>query len=96
MRYPNDNVGIVVLSNDETALRLIDIVKWCLSEVLLGLEHVDWESRFVLLTTRLLAPLAFQSLFSAILIFTPASRSFLSTKTDLFPPSSQQIPLKAR
>ena len=41
MRYPNDNVGIVVLSNDETALRLMDIVKWRLSEGLIRSEHVD-------------------------------------------------------
>lgn len=44
-RFPHDNLGIIVLSNDEHAYRLIDVVRWKIVDDILGLEDIDWEDR---------------------------------------------------
>lgn len=45
-RFPNDNLGIAVLSNDEEfGTALMDVVKWRLTEQILGLPEVDWNGR---------------------------------------------------
>ncbi|KAJ7581533.1 beta-lactamase/transpeptidase-like protein [Mycena floridula] len=45
-RFPNDDVGVIVLSNDENGDNLMETVRWRLSEDILGLERIDWESRY--------------------------------------------------
>ncbi|KAJ7581524.1 beta-lactamase/transpeptidase-like protein [Mycena floridula] len=45
-RFPNDGVGVIVLSNDENGASLVETVRWRLSEDILGLERIDWESRY--------------------------------------------------
>ncbi|KAF9005373.1 beta-lactamase/transpeptidase-like protein [Hymenopellis radicata] len=45
-RFPNDNLGLVLLSNDEDAYGLYDAVKWRIVEDVLQLPHIDWDSRF--------------------------------------------------
>jgi len=45
IRYPNDGLGIVVLTNDADAL-FHDVVKWRIAEDILGLPvRVDWNTR---------------------------------------------------
>ena len=46
-RFPNDNLGIAVLSNDEEfGTALFDVVKWHLAETILDLPlKVDWNGR---------------------------------------------------
>ncbi len=46
-RFPNDNLGLVLLSNDEDAYGLYDAVKWRIVEDVLALPHIDWDSRSV-------------------------------------------------
>ena len=44
-RYPNDNLAIAVLSNDDNANWLIEAVKWRITDEILGLNEIDWDSR---------------------------------------------------
>ena len=47
IRYPNDGLGIAVLTNDADAL-FHDAVKWRIAEEILGLPvRVDWNTRYV-------------------------------------------------
>ncbi|KAF9463775.1 beta-lactamase/transpeptidase-like protein [Collybia nuda] len=46
-RLPFDNVGVAVLTNDDDAgFIIMDIIRFRLVEVALGLKNVDWSSRF--------------------------------------------------
>ncbi|KAK7442199.1 hypothetical protein VKT23_016171 [Stygiomarasmius scandens] len=45
-RFPNDNLGLVILSNDEElGTEIHEIVRFKLAEHILGLETIDWRSR---------------------------------------------------
>jgi hypothetical protein len=46
-RYPADNLGVIVLSNDESDYFMIDVVRWRIVDEILGLDKIDWETRFV-------------------------------------------------
>ncbi|KAJ7510721.1 beta-lactamase/transpeptidase-like protein [Mycena galericulata] len=45
-RFPNDNLGVIVLSNDENGDPIIDAVKWRLVDQAFGLEPIDWARRY--------------------------------------------------
>jgi len=46
-RFINDNLGIVVLSNDEDfGSAIIETVKWRLADEILGLKKIDWHKRY--------------------------------------------------
>ncbi|KAJ6623649.1 beta-lactamase/transpeptidase-like protein [Mycena sp. CBHHK59/15] len=45
-RLTNDNLGIVVLSNDDNGVRVMEPVKFKIIDELLGLEPVDWAQRY--------------------------------------------------
>ncbi|KAF8626617.1 hypothetical protein AX15_004784 [Amanita polypyramis BW_CC] len=45
-RYPNDNLAIAFLSNDDNANWLIEAVKWRITDEILGLNEIDWDSRY--------------------------------------------------
>ncbi|KAF9463772.1 beta-lactamase/transpeptidase-like protein [Collybia nuda] len=46
-RLPFDNLGVAVLTNDnDSGFLFMEIIKYYLIEVALGLEHVDWNSRY--------------------------------------------------
>ncbi|KAJ7664872.1 beta-lactamase/transpeptidase-like protein [Mycena rosella] len=45
-RFPNDNLGIVVLSNDESGSHILESVKWKITDHVLGLEPIDWAQRY--------------------------------------------------
>ncbi|KAJ7153859.1 hypothetical protein C8R43DRAFT_885278 [Mycena crocata] len=44
-RLPHDNIGVVVLSNDDNGVRVMEPVKFRIINELLGLEPVDWAGR---------------------------------------------------
>ncbi|KAF9049390.1 beta-lactamase/transpeptidase-like protein [Hymenopellis radicata] len=44
-RYPNDNIGVIVLTNNENAYFVAEAIKYRLTDELLGLDFVDWEPR---------------------------------------------------
>ncbi|KAJ7130378.1 beta-lactamase/transpeptidase-like protein [Mycena epipterygia] len=46
-RLPHENIGIVVLSNDDNGVRVMEPVKFKIIDTLLGLEPVDWAQRYV-------------------------------------------------
>ncbi|KAJ7611432.1 beta-lactamase/transpeptidase-like protein, partial [Mycena polygramma] len=46
-RLPNDNIGLVVLSNDDNGVRVMEPVKFQIIDRLLGLEPIDWAQRYV-------------------------------------------------
>ncbi|KAJ7144729.1 beta-lactamase/transpeptidase-like protein, partial [Mycena crocata] len=45
-RLPHDNIGVVVLSNDDNGVRIMEPVKFRIIDELLGLEPVDWAGRY--------------------------------------------------
>ncbi|KAF9545225.1 beta-lactamase/transpeptidase-like protein [Agrocybe pediades] len=45
-RFPDDNLGIIVMSNDANAGFLVKAVKFRIAEELLGLKEVNWNARF--------------------------------------------------
>ncbi|PPR01447.1 hypothetical protein CVT26_015080 [Gymnopilus dilepis] len=46
-RFPNDNLGIITLSNDEIGGRfIIEAIKFRIADELLGLKELDWNDRF--------------------------------------------------
>ncbi|KAJ7654078.1 beta-lactamase/transpeptidase-like protein [Mycena polygramma] len=45
-RFPNDNLGVVVLSNDESGGHILESVKWRIVDHVLGLEPIDWAQRY--------------------------------------------------
>ncbi|KAJ7839007.1 beta-lactamase/transpeptidase-like protein, partial [Mycena olivaceomarginata] len=46
-RLPHDNIGLVVLSNDDNGVRVMEPVKFQIIDALLGLEPIDWAQRYV-------------------------------------------------
>ena len=44
-RFPNDNVGIITLSNDENGGSLLEAVKFRIADKILGLNQLDWNDR---------------------------------------------------
>ncbi|KAF7341680.1 F-box domain-containing protein [Mycena sanguinolenta] len=45
-RFPNDNLGVIVLSNDENGEHIMETVKWQIVDHVLGLEPIDWAQRY--------------------------------------------------
>ncbi|PFH45111.1 hypothetical protein AMATHDRAFT_162904 [Amanita thiersii Skay4041] len=45
-RYPNDNLAIVVLSNDFNAGLLAEAVKRRITDEIFGLSPIDWDTRY--------------------------------------------------
>ncbi|PFH48918.1 hypothetical protein AMATHDRAFT_49150 [Amanita thiersii Skay4041] len=45
-RYPNDNLAIVVLSNDGDGTLLAEAVKWRITDEVFGLPLIDWDTRY--------------------------------------------------
>jgi hypothetical protein len=47
LRFPNDNLGIAVLSNDQQGNWFLNSVKWRIIDDILfkGQEPIDWNSR---------------------------------------------------
>ncbi|KAJ6587916.1 beta-lactamase/transpeptidase-like protein [Mycena capillaripes] len=45
-RFPNDNLGVIVLSNDEEGNRIMETVKWRIVDHIFGLEPIDWTQRY--------------------------------------------------
>lgn len=46
-RFPNDNLGIVVFSNDgDNGQTIIESFKWRIAEEILGLNEIDWNTRY--------------------------------------------------
>ncbi|KAJ7153968.1 beta-lactamase/transpeptidase-like protein [Mycena crocata] len=45
-RFPNDNLGVIVLSNDENGGHILESVKWRIVDHVLGLEPIDWAQRY--------------------------------------------------
>ncbi|KAJ7461119.1 beta-lactamase/transpeptidase-like protein [Mycena latifolia] len=45
-RFPNNNLAIVVLSNDESGNHILESVKWRIADHVLGLETIDWAQRY--------------------------------------------------
>ncbi|KAJ6471352.1 beta-lactamase/transpeptidase-like protein [Mycena sanguinolenta] len=46
-RLPHDNIGVVVLLNDDNGVRVMEPVKFQILDTLLGLEPIDWAQRYV-------------------------------------------------
>ncbi|KAF8995769.1 beta-lactamase/transpeptidase-like protein [Cyathus striatus] len=46
-RFPNDNLGIITLSNDNEGMPVVEAAKWRIAEDVLGLKKVDWIDRYV-------------------------------------------------
>jgi hypothetical protein len=46
-RMPFDNLGIAILTNDDLfGIAACEVIKWRLFDDALGLERVDWNSRY--------------------------------------------------
>ncbi|KAJ7615928.1 beta-lactamase/transpeptidase-like protein [Roridomyces roridus] len=45
-RFPNDNLGVIVLSNDENGAHIIESVKWRIVDEVFRLEPIDWAQRY--------------------------------------------------
>lgn len=45
-RFPNNNLGVVVLSNDENGGHILESVKWRIVDHIFGLEPIDWAQRY--------------------------------------------------
>ncbi|KAJ7463154.1 beta-lactamase/transpeptidase-like protein [Mycena latifolia] len=46
-RLPHEGLGLVVLSNDDNGVRVMEPVKFRILDALLGLEPIDWAQRYV-------------------------------------------------
>jgi len=44
-RLPDDNLGIICLTNEERGVYLMEATKFRLIDDILGLKYVDWNSR---------------------------------------------------
>ena len=44
-RFPDDNLGIIVLSNDDGGTYLLEAVKFRIADEILGLKELDWNDR---------------------------------------------------
>ncbi|KAF7343155.1 F-box domain-containing protein [Mycena venus] len=45
-RFPNNNLGVIVLSNDENGNSLMETVKWRIIDHVFDLEPIDWTKRY--------------------------------------------------
>ncbi|KAJ7209185.1 beta-lactamase/transpeptidase-like protein [Mycena pura] len=45
-RLPNDNLGVIVLTNDENGGKILPSVQWRIVDHVLGLEPIDWAQRY--------------------------------------------------
>ncbi|KAJ6492259.1 beta-lactamase/transpeptidase-like protein [Mycena sanguinolenta] len=45
-RFPNDNLGVIILSNDENGEHIMEAVKWRIVDHVFGLEPIDWAQRY--------------------------------------------------
>ncbi|KAJ7155755.1 beta-lactamase/transpeptidase-like protein [Mycena filopes] len=45
-RFPNDNLGVIVLSNDESGGHILESVKWRIVDHVFNLEPIDWAQRY--------------------------------------------------
>ncbi|KAJ7624741.1 beta-lactamase/transpeptidase-like protein [Roridomyces roridus] len=46
-RLPEDDFGVIVLSNDDTGVRVMEPVKFAIIDKMLGLEPIDWRARYI-------------------------------------------------
>jgi len=44
-RFPDDNLGIITLSNDADGGSLLEAVKFRIADEILGLKILDWNDR---------------------------------------------------
>ena len=44
-RFPDDNLGIITLSNDENGGSLLEAVKFRIADEILELKQLDWNDR---------------------------------------------------
>jgi hypothetical protein len=44
-RFPDDNLGIIALSNDDNGWFLMEAVKFRIADEILGLKKLDWNDR---------------------------------------------------
>ena len=44
-RFPNDNLGIIILSSDENGNSLLEAVKFRIADEIFGLKQLDWNGR---------------------------------------------------
>ncbi|KAJ7017530.1 beta-lactamase/transpeptidase-like protein, partial [Mycena alexandri] len=51
-RLPHDNIGLVVLSNDDNGVRVMEPVKFQIIDALVGLEPINWSQRYIDLITK--------------------------------------------
>ena len=49
-RFPNDNLGIITLSNDENGGSFLEAVKFRIADEILGLNQLDWNNRYFIFT----------------------------------------------
>lgn len=45
-RFPDDELGIVILSNSDTSNPAVEILKFHIAELDIGLKRVDWDTRY--------------------------------------------------
>ncbi|KAJ7035954.1 hypothetical protein C8F04DRAFT_954443 [Mycena alexandri] len=55
-RLPHDNIGLVVLSNDDNGVRVMEPVKFQIIDALVGLEPINWSQRYASLDMSRLLP----------------------------------------
>ncbi|KAJ7141548.1 beta-lactamase/transpeptidase-like protein [Mycena filopes] len=46
-RLPNDGIAVVVLTNDDNGVRVMEPVKFQIIDALLGLEPINWSQRYI-------------------------------------------------
>ena len=44
-RFQNNNLGIIILSSDDTGNSLLEAVKFRIADEILGLNQLDWNNR---------------------------------------------------
>ena len=44
-RFPNDNLSIITLSNDENGNSFLEAVKFRIADEILGLKQLNWNNR---------------------------------------------------
>lgn len=47
-RFPNDDLGIIVLTNSENGNYAMEVIKNRIADEYLRLKKIDWNARFVL------------------------------------------------
>ncbi|KAF8641380.1 hypothetical protein AX16_010001 [Volvariella volvacea WC 439] len=54
-RFPNDNLGVAVFTNDDVyGVLIMEAIKYILVDAALGLEPIDWDTRYRTITTFLI------------------------------------------